>query len=322
MKTNRLSAAFLAALVLFVLSACGGGGGDSSPAPTVPVVVVTPTPVTPTPVVVTVTCPNGATVATAVDCPAVGTGPIALQGSVMSPTTLDQGVTLQFNGALNPSSVVVSMKQGNFVLGSSSTLGGGDKDLTFKSTMRAGYGQAVTVVITATDTLGRTVSVTISFTMSAMVCSSNAIWSNPATFSTVYQDCVAPIGVQALVTPSLNTMTDTSCVPTVGVPLSASCRAYMANGTMLLADTSVIVQNNPTVWMAYIGMDTKSNMVLLDTTTMAPIGTMVSPNSLVWEIGNTTGVNVDVIISGLLRNEQITWGGAALAVTCHTNCPI
>ena len=274
------------------------------------------------PVPVTVTCPNGSTVASATDCPAVGTAPIALQGTVMSPTALDNGVTIQFNGALVPSSVVVLFKQGNSLLGSTwtTTITGGNKDVTFKPTVRLAYGQSYTVVITANDTIGRAVSVTFSFTTSTMTCSSNAVWSNPAIFSAVYQDCVAPVGVQALVTPSLNTMTDNSCVVAVGVPLTASCKAYMANGTMLLADTPVIVKNNHTVWMSFIGTDLKSNLVLLDTTTMAPIGMMVLPGDLAWIIGNPTGSAVSVKVGTLLRNEQVKWDGAALAVTCYSNC--
>lgn len=318
MKINRLSAAFVAALIL---SACGGGGGgDSSPAPVVPVVVTPPTPVVPTPIVVTVTCPNGSTIASATDCPAVGTAPIALQGAVMSPTALDQGVTLQFNGALNPTTISVVLKQQDVVWGSTWTIAGGNKDVTFKPTVRLAYGQSYIVLLTATDTIGRAVSVTFSFSTSAMVCTSNSVWSNPAVFSVVGQDCVAPVGVQALVTPSLNTMTDTSCTPTVGIPLTAACKAYLGNGTILLADTSIFVNNHNMVWMAYIGLDTKSNLVLLDTTTMAPIGTTALSGPLAWLIGNPTGVNVDVTIGGLLRNEQITWNGASFTVTCHSNC--
>lgn len=316
---KSLSAAFVAALIT---AACGGGGGDSSPAPTVPtvpVVVVTPTPV-PVPVVVTTTCPNGTVVTNATDCPAVGTAPIALQGSVMSPVNLDNGITIQFNGALAPSSVMIMLKQGNTVLGSSWTIAGGDKDVTFKPNVRLAYGQSYTVVIMATDTLGRAVAVTLSFSTSAMVCSSNAVWSNPALYSPPLEDCVAPIGVQALTNTAINTMTDTSCVFVANAAMTASCKAYAANGTLLFANTSIVVQNDPTVWIAYFGADGSSNLVLLDVTTQKVVGKMVLTSPLVWIIGNPTGASIDLRVGTVLRNFQARWDGAAIALTCRVNC--
>jgi len=120
--------------------------------------------------------------------------------------------------------------------------------------------------------------------------------------------------------PALNTMADTSCVITIGTPLTAACKTYMANGTMLMADTDVLVNGHKAVWMAYFAKDGSSNLVLLDAITMAPVGKMVLPNPLVWIIGNPLGVDTDLSVGGLLRNMQVSWNGSDLVLKCQLNC--
>lgn len=155
-----------------------------------------------------------------------------------------------------------------------------------------------------------------------MSCANNAIWSNPAVFSTVFQDCVAQVGVQAKMDAALNTMTDTSCVITVGVQLTAPCKAYMANGTMLMADTGILVNGHTAAWMAYYAKDGSSNLVLLDAITLTPVGKLVLPDLLIWEIGNPPGVDIEVKVSvnGVLRNMQVSWNGSDLVLKCQLNC--
>ena len=159
-----------------------------------------------------------------------------------------------------------------------------------------------------------------------MVCADNAIWSNPANFSPVYQDCVADIGVQTLVNP-FNTLQDNTCNITLGTPLSAECKAYFANGTMVLSNTSTVVNGHSTVWMSYVGTDDVSNIVLLDAndqSNLVPVGTMTLPSSLVWVIGNPTGARIAVStsVAGVTRIEQVAWSASAsaLAAKCLRNC--
>jgi hypothetical protein len=212
------------------------------------------------------------------------------------------------------------LKQQDVVVGSSWTIAAGNKDLTFKPVVRLAYGQTVTVTITAKDTLGRAVAVTFTFSTSTMTCSSNAVWSNPAVLSSTLNGCVAPIGVQALTNVATNTMSDTSCVFVANAVMTAGCKAYAANGTLLFANTSIIVQNDPQVWIAYFGVDGSSNLVLLDVTTQKVVGKMILSSPLVWIIGNPTGASIDLRVGTVLRNYQAKWDGAAIALTCQVNC--
>lgn len=304
MKSLHVLAAFT---VVLSLAACGGGGGggDSS-APS-----VAQSPVT---------------------VPVVGpTTPVTL--STVDPHLFHQGFSVSFNGALSAATAVLwqgAVDTGTAFAGTT-TLGGNGAAVnsgnivTFAPNVRPVYGKPFVLVITATDTLGRPITVTIPFSTSAMSCVNTAVWSNPATFSEPLQDCVAPIGVQALVTPA-NTLQDNSCTITTGAPLTPTCHVYLANGTMLLADTALVVNGHATTWMAYVGTDGKSNIVLLDTNdpnNPVPIGTTVLSNPLVWEIGNPTGESIS-IKTGVTGNEtdQVTWDTTSgiLKRTCLVRC--
>jgi hypothetical protein len=114
-------------------------------------------------------------------------------------------------------------------------------------------------------------------------------------FTAAYQDCVAPIGVQTIVDQSFNALQDNSCIIVIGAPLSASCKDYMANGTMTLANTSVVAlpTGHATLWAVYVGLDKVNNLVLLDVNDPAnpvAIATMATPAPLSWMIGNPTGL--------------------------------
>lgn len=324
--TANIRAAVMAAVVALLLSACGGGGGggDPSPAPTaVPVAAAGPT------------CPNGSPIpATGSSaCPAVGvaTGNTLQDGSVVSPSVTPLAVS--FNGGLSSAAVVLwqGAVGGTSIDGTTALSGSGPavnsgNIVTFAPTVRLAFGQPFVLVITAKDTLGRNVSVIITFTTPAMSCTNSAIWSNPAVFAVVLQDCVAGVGIQAFITP-FNTLQDNSCTLTNGAPLSAACKAYLANGTFLLAATSMVVNSHTAIWMAYIGLDGKSNIVLFDAndlTAMIPVGTMVLPVPLVWVIGNPTGESI-AINTGVAGNETdlVTWDAttSTLKRICLVRCP-
>lgn len=330
--TNVAKIAVVLAAIAIALTGCGGGGGGGGDAGNTSVVSSTTTTTLPA----IATCPNGsaAPVTGAANCPVVApNAPITL--STVTPRSFKQGLTVQFNGALDPSSVtnvnVVLWKgtvgTGTKVAGAASLAANG-KDLTYAATQFLANGSSYTLDISVTDTIGRPVHLTIPFTTTAMVCADNAIWSNPANYSSIYQDCVADIGVQTLVNPAFNTLQDETCVVTTGVPLSAACKAYMANGTMILANTSVVANGHSTMWMAYIGTDGKSTLVLLDVNSMGnpvPLDVMARPAPLIWTIGNLTGVNIDLNVSGIsgvLTNEQVTWNASSskLVATCMRNC--
>lgn len=296
-KLASLCAVFMIALV--VVSACGGGGGGSGS---------TSTPTSSAPVTASVN---------------------DLQGTTVSPTTLSDGVKFHFSGSIDPSKTTVEVTVGGIPGSGTATFSNNNQDVAFKPTVRLPFGKSVTVTITTVDTTGHVVQTTVTFTTSAMSCTNTAIWSNPAVFSAALQDCVAPIGVMALVTSSINTLQDNSCTIAVGTALTAACKAYLANGTMLLADTSIVVNGHAVKWMAYIGMDGKSNIVLLDTNdpnaTPVPLGTLVLPTNLVSAIGNPTGESIRRVttsVNGVIRTEQVTWdvSSSSLVVTCLLNC--
>jgi hypothetical protein len=232
-----------------------------------------------------------------------------LQGAVVSSTI--SPLLVPFDGALTSATATLwqGAVGGTAVSGIASLVGG--NTVAFAPTVRPASGQPFVLAITATDTLGRAVTANVSFTTSAMVCTNTTIWSNPATFSTAYQDCVADVGVQTLISQS-NALQDTSCVVTVGTPLSAACRAYMANGTMALANTSLVVNGHSTLWMAYIGTDKVSTLVLLDAnapTSLVPLGMLALPSALAWIIGNPTGASINIGVA-----KQATWDTASAAL--------
>jgi len=330
MATASKLAATLVAIAI-ALTGCGGGGGGGDAGNT----SVSSTTTTTLPPVAIQTCPNGsaAPATGAANCPTVTpNAPVTL--STVTPRLFKQGLTVQFNGALNPSSItsanVVLWKgavgTGVKVAGNAS-LAINNKDLTYAAVQFLANGASYTLDINVTDSLGRPVHLSIPFTTTTMVCADNAIWSNPANFGAVYQDCIADIGVQTLVNKSFNTLQDNTCSINVSSPLTSECKAYMANGTMILANTSIVANGHSTIWMAYLGTDGVSNIVLMDTgnvNTPIPIGKMALPSDLVWIIGNPTGVSISITtsVNGVLRNEQITWNASSstLTVTCVRNC--
>jgi len=322
--TNVTKLAVLMAAIAITLTGCGGGGGGSAPAPITPTTPTTPT---------SVKCPDGSTALGTANCPTVTpNAPTAL--SAVTPRLFKQGVTIQFNGALDPNSVtnvnVVLWKgtinTGTKVAGTASLANG--KELTYAAVQFLANGSSYTLDINVNDTIGRPVHLTIPFTTTAMVCADNAIWSNPANFSSIYQDCVADIGVRTLVNPAFNTSQDDTCIVTVGVPLASACKAYMANGTMMLANTSIVANGHSTMWMAYIGTDGKSVLVLLDVNNMSnpvPLGVKTLSAPLISLIGNPTGVNIDTNVSGIpgvLTKTQVTWNASSstFVPTCELNC--
>lgn len=284
MKSISFVATLVVAVPLF-LSGCGGGGGGGGDAPAA---AVNP--------VVTVTCPNGASAATASACPVVGTiAPVTL--SSVTPRQFVQGLTIQFNGAIDPSSLTsknIVLQQGTGpVLTTTASLAAGNRDLTIVATQILANGQSFSLQLTLYDSLGRPVQLSAQFTTAAMVCSDNAIWSNPATFAAVLQDCVAGVGVQAKITPAFNKLQDNSCTLTVGVPLSAACHAYLANGTFLLAATSMLVNNNHTaLWAVFNGLDDKGQVVALDINDNANpivVAVLALPSAITSITGNPGG---------------------------------
>ncbi|GEM_PF-2957041 len=283
--------------VAVFLSACGGGGGggsdSSSVGPTNPVMV---------------TCPNGTQAATAAACPVITADVSALQGTTQSPTLFNQGITFQFSGSLDPSKTSVAWKQGDEAVAETVAFAAGNKDMTVTPSMHLAYGVTETLIITTADSVGRPVNVNFSFKTSPMSCADNAVWSNPATFSTSVQDCVAPIGVQALMNPVMNTMTDTSCALTVGASLSAACKAYAANGTLVFAQTGVTVNSAAMLWFAYFDKAGGSNLALVDAMTQKVVGVTVLPGPLASIIGNPTGAAIQL---GTVKH-QIVWNGSLI----------
>lgn len=304
-------AVFAAALAL---TACGGGGGDS-PAPSV---AQNPG---------TVTCPNGTPAATSAACPVVGPAtPVNITN--LDPASISKGLALSFNGALDPTSVTVqnvvlwlgAIDTGTSVAGNS-TLSADGKSIIYTPVQRPAFGQSYTLDAKVKDSVGRSVQWTVPFTTLAMVCANNAIWSNPANFSSVYQNCVADIGIQVQVNAVFNTLQDNTCAVTVGTPLTPACKSYMANGTMLLANTSIVVNGHAVMWMVYSGTDKSDNFVLLDvndTSNPVPVATFVSPVPLVWVIGNPTGMFVHMSDG---KGSQLTVDqNSQVVFSCVLNC--
>jgi hypothetical protein len=346
MKVTNLRAAFVAVVASFLFVGCGGGGGggsDGGSTPTVavgipasPVTPVTPAP-NPPPISKNAPCPDGTDQAVGKICPVVGPiEPVTLAAAAISPHSFKQGATIQFNGTLLDTSVtdknVVlwhgAVGTGTAVAGTVS-LAAGKKDITYVPTQWLANGQSYTLAISINDSIGRLVQLAIPFTTNAMVCSDNVIWSNPATFSATYQDCVAGIGVQTLVNPNFNTLQDGTCTITIGTPLSSACKAYMANATMVLADTSVVVNGHASIFMVY-GTDAKNNNIVLldanDPNNLVPVGMIALPNPFVWMwiIGYPTGASISLSTNtaGVFKSEQVTWSASTstLVEKCTMNC--
>ena len=230
------------------------------------------------------------------------------------------------SGALDPATVTdanVTLSNGADVVGSAVSLSADGRTLSLVATKRLGFGTADAFAATVKDTLGRTVQMNIAFTTTAMVCADNAIWSNPANFSTVYQDCAAGIGVQVKVDQTYNKVQDDTCTLTLGAPLSAACKAYLANGTMLLANTSIVANSHLVTWMAYVGSDGKSNLVLLDTNdpanaSPAPVALVTLPSPLSRLTGNVTGASVRTADGKTSQASLDTANN--ISITCLAGC--
>lgn len=283
----------LFAIVAFAaLAGCGGGGSSGSEAGGTGGT--------------TVACPDGSSAASSSACPAVVAVTTALPS--LAPADLNKGISVSFSGALDPSSVKVTFTQGSMPMLGTTTLADGNKRVVFNSAVLFGFSQADKLVITATDVLGRPVSATFEFTTTGQTCTSNAIWSNPAAYSSAVQGCVAPIGVQVLTNSTGNKLQDSSCTFTVGAAMSADCKKYAANGTLLFSETGVIVQNDPTLLVAFFGQNGAGNLVLLDKTTLVTLSTATVSSNFPWFIGNPTGAAVR--IDGATR--QLRYDGSAI----------
>lgn len=316
------------------LAACGGGGGDSPTSVNPPVQnppVVTPpvqNPPVVTPPVTAVVCPDISTATSAAQCPAVIADVTALQGTTQDPALFGQGLVIQFNGALDTSKTVVTWTQGDLVMPSSFTtsITNGVTRLTPVTQVRIGYGSIETITVAGVDSVGRPVHLTLTFNTTQMSCTSNAKWSNPANLSSTFHNCATPVGEQALFDPVLNTrQPGDGCTFTPGLAMSAECMSISANGTLVLNDTSVIVENNPVEWIGY-NSGTPGNLtgtiVLVDKTTMKVVGTKQLNGQIFWTIGNPYGeaVRYQVIQAGHASTFQARWDGAAIVTTCVANC--
>lgn len=310
-----------AAILVAVLSACGGGGGGSDST-----VITPPGPVNPPPV--SVSCPDGTSAATAAQCaPVTATASVAA-GAVVDPATVNQGLTIQFSGAVKPETAIFAFLQAGVSMPGALTANSAKTALTFMSNVRVGYDQADEYQLDINDALGRPVHVNVKFTTSAMSCSSNAKWSNPANFSSTFQNCAAPIGVQVLYDPVLNTrQPNDGCTFTPGTAMSAECMRISANGTLVLNDTTIIVQNDPVEWVGYNSGSAGSltgTIVLADKTTMKVVGVKQLPGQLLWTIGNPSGeeASITTLLPGATRPSTllVRFNGDAIVTSCVVNC--
>jgi len=300
--------------VIATLLGCGGGGGgggDSSAAPTMSGQI---------------TCPDGSLSAKVADCPVVTTvAPVTL--STVDPAKFGQGLTVQFNGTIDPKSldgvtlVLGDPATGTNVAGKASVASNG-KDVTFTPTQRLAYGgQKYDEHLKLLDSLGRVIDLHVPFSTVAMSCVDTTKWQNPATFSNVYQDCVAPVAGRALVDQTYNKVQDDTCAITVGTPLSTACKGYMANGTFLLADTGVVVNSHNAMWLVYVGLDGVNHAVLLDVGDAAhpvPVGMLALPSPLVSVTGNPLGLYVSMSNGAIW--ELMPGAGGALTTKCYVGC--
>lgn len=304
-------------VMLATLFGCGGGGGGGGSNSTPSIVAIA-------------TCPNGDPVpATGIkDCKTVAVATSFTLGSI-EPRAYNGEITIPptaFTGKIDPSSTVVTLWLGAVNTGTvvaEKASFAADGTITESSVQWLAYGQSYTIAIDGKDSVGRTVHLEFPFTTHAMVCADNITWSNPANFSPVYQDCVADIGIQTQINPLYNTLQDNTCIVTIGSPLTAACKAYMANATMVLSNTSIVVNGHSVMWDVYLGTDGTSNAVLLDIndpTTPVPVAIYVSPVPIlfVWDIGNPTGIFIHTIDG---KGSQLTVdSGSNIVSTCILGC--
>ena len=304
-------------IAVFLITACGGGGGDNSPAsPAAPVVVAQ------------LTCPDGSKVplsSGASACPAV----TVLAGSAaytnVDPRSLTSGIVVQYNGALDPTSAStggnVILTHGTATVHGVVSLSSDDMDLFYVPTQWLAYGQTYSLAVNVDDSVGRDAQVIVPITTIAMSCTDTKVWSTPATYTAAYANCVAPLGVQAKLSQSYNLLQDDTCTITDGVALTPECKAYFANGTMLLANTTKVIGGHATIWMAFVGTDKSNHLVLLDvndTGNPIPVDTLALPSPLTSITGNPTGAFIRTLDT---KGSQITVGADnKLVATCLLNC--
>ena len=299
---RKLVLTAFAAVLAILLFGCGGGSGGSGDASAPPAAIAT------------ATCPNGNPVPTTgtKDCSATGITALP-SSSDLDPVAISiKGYAVESNGQLDPTSVTAQTVKlwlgaadtGTQIAGSP-VLSSDGKTITFTAVQRLASGKKYTLAGDVKDTVGRTVGFASAFTTAAMVC--NAItgvslaaqttWSNPANYSSVLGDCDAPIGVQAMLNPAYNKM-DVSCViPSIGQPLSDACKAQLANGTIVLADTSIVINSHLVTWALANGSDGLGKLMALDTNDPTNANPLVVASAgftsaLKWVIGNPTGVSV------------------------------
>lgn len=137
--------------------------------------------------------------------------------------------------------------------------------------------------------------------------------------------CVYPIGTQATGISQLPA--DGTCTITTGTALSQACKAYIAKGTITLEKTNVVVNGHPTVWMVFNNPVGRGTLVLVDASNLAslvPLSTIELASSLVWGIGNPTGININLntATAGVYKNLQVLWNAVSSTFTtvCYRNC--
>lgn len=309
MNLNLNSVAAACVIAFAGCSGCSSGGGskaaEAAPPPSV-----------------TVTCPDGrsqtaaTTEAAKAACTVVTGTPSPLEGSTTaSPVELAAGIEVPFNGKLASATAVLwqgEVKTGTQVPGIASISADGTK-VNFVSAIRLAYGPAFKLVVTGTDSVGRPVTTTLSFATAARSC--EGFSSKPATFSSELQTCISPSGGQATANPVYNRATDDSCKMVVGQPLSAACKAYLANGTIVVAETLAPVAGHQAYWLAYLDKGGGGVLSLLDSVTGNVVGTATLP-SLAWITGNPYGASV----SDGVKVHDATWNGTKIVLACLVGC--
>ncbi len=301
MKSVRMA---VAAGMVVLLAGCGGGGGggDNSPAQTASVSATK------------AACPTGAAApgGDTSKCDAIGGTALSATTNLDPAAVLASGLPLPFNGTVDAKSVTTGNVK--FWLGAADTgtqvsgtpaLSADGKTVTFTPAQRPAYGASYTLVANVKDTAGHSASWTVPYTTAAMQCNNitgisllaQTTWSNPANYSSVLRDCVAPLGVQAVLDAAYNKM-DVACIfPVIGQPLSDACKTQLANGTVVLADTTIVINSHLVTWAFANGSDGLGKLAALDTndpSNASPIAVATAgfSSAFKWGVGNTTGVLV------------------------------
>lgn len=297
MKTSKviMAVAVWVFLVIFI-TGCGGGSGPMA--------------------VDQMPCPDGSFAKDAASCQPVGLlSPIPL----MNFDPRNGKIVVQFTGALDLNSITVdtfALRTGDTItdIPISGAISIAAWDVTFTPTQFLAYDRIYNLDINIKDSVGRPVELNFSFkTMD--------ICTDVATFSTEYQACVSGIGVQTQVNPTYNTLQDGTCVITVGTPLTEECKAYMANGTMVLVDMDVVVGGHPTMLMTYLPISEPRDIILLDVNdpdSPVPISVFTLSQQLTWITGNVDGA---FIYTADGKGSQLTVDSSSQIVsTCVTGC--